>query len=307
MGEEEQGEEQAGEEDEPAEASVQCQGDAVHGCWEDEEVDPQRGSAGQEEGQDSGRRDGSCTEGGGCEGEADGAGAGAEAEGAAGSKGRNAFGVLMEGQRRKAQGLGPGQVFYLERTDEGGWRWHWRDAKEFTGGTERRAGVAGGREEGPGMDWRTAGAAGRGLQGPGGTAETGSVGGSGSGVPEGQPVTPAPTPTPPTPPIPPPAWAASTGASLARGSPAATVVLQTNVPPGAGGTVSPDDVKLRSNCVVPPEGAWRGGTPVLKSALQKNVRLRRAPCAVRCAVQLLKDDPGELLRRLVVVCLEDGM
>lgn len=46
---------------------------------------------------------------------------------------------------------------------------------------------------------------------------------------------------------------------------------------------------------------------MLKSALQKAVRLGRGPCAVRLALQLTKEDPPQLLRRLSVVCVEDGV
>lgn len=44
---------------------------------------------------------------------------------------------------------------------------------------------------------------------------------------------------------------------------------------------------------------------VLRS--QKNVRLCRPDAAVRCAVHLLKEDPNELLRRSVIICLEDAL
>ena len=53
---------------------------------------------------------------------------------------------------------------------------------------------------------------------------------------------------------------------------------------------------LASN-IFPVEGRWLGSVPALKSGLQKGVRLCRGPCATRCALQLLKDDPAELLRR----------
>ncbi|GLC43475.1 hypothetical protein PLESTM_001477400 [Pleodorina starrii] len=95
-----------------------------------------------------------------------------------------------------------------------------------------------------------------------------------------------------------------------------TVVLLTNVPPGDGGVVSWTSsraqgwgsAELLSNDL-PPEGRWRGGPSVLKSALQKAVRLGRGACAVRSALHLVKEDGGcaQLLRRLSVVCVEDAI
>ncbi|EFJ50508.1 hypothetical protein VOLCADRAFT_116903 [Volvox carteri f. nagariensis] len=64
-----------------------------------------------------------------------------------------------------------------------------------------------------------------------------------------------------------------------------TVVLLTNVPPGDGGEISWSSGGLPSNDL-PPEGRWRGGPSVLKSALQKAVRLGRGSCAVRTALHL---------------------
>ena len=40
----------------------------------------------------------------------------------------------------------------------------------------------------------------------------------------------------------------------------------------------------------------------VQPGLQRQVMM---PC--RCALQLLKDDPGELLRRLSIICLEDAI
>lgn len=49
------------------------------------------------------------------------------------------------------------------------------------------------------------------------------------------------------------------------------------------------------------------GTALGKSALQKNIRLGRAGEAVRCALQLMKDDMDAFIRRISVICLEVGL
>ncbi|KAL3133249.1 hypothetical protein ABBQ38_007132 [Trebouxia sp. C0009 RCD-2024] len=78
-----------------------------------------------------------------------------------------------------------------------------------------------------------------------------------------------------------------------------TVQLQTNVAPGSEGDLA------RMTQTAP--GAYKGSPPLLKSALQKNVRLCRAAAAVRCALQLMKDNAGEFLRRISIICLEDAI
>ena len=66
--------------------------------------------------------------------------------------------------------------------------------------------------------------------------------------------------------------------------------LLTNVPPAAyRGDISWQAPGLQSN-EPPADGRFRGTPSILKSALQKNVRLCRPGSAVRCA-------PGRLLER----------
>jgi hypothetical protein len=80
----------------------------------------------------------------------------------------------------------------------------------------------------------------------------------------------------------------ASGRSGGRGGARATVVLQTNVPPGDGVVVDWSNQLLASNSrsgggAPGEEGRWRGGKSVLKSALQKSVRLGRGEQAVRWA------------------------
>ncbi|KAK9800311.1 hypothetical protein WJX73_000054 [Symbiochloris irregularis] len=83
-----------------------------------------------------------------------------------------------------------------------------------------------------------------------------------------------------------------------------TMRLITSEPPAAGGAVTWGNTDLQSNVG---GRTFKGSPSLLKSALQKNVRLGRAGSAVRCALQLLKDNAGELLRRLSIICLEDAV
>lgn len=94
------------------------------------------------------------------------------------------------------------------------------------------------------------------------------------------------------------------GWAVAAGAPC-HILLQTNVPPGQGGAVNWQNTGMRSNVHIPAEGVWRGHPSALKSALQKAVRRGMAPAACRLSLQMLKDDPAELLRRLPIICLED--
>ncbi|KAF5838004.1 hypothetical protein DUNSADRAFT_3597 [Dunaliella salina] len=94
------------------------------------------------------------------------------------------------------------------------------------------------------------------------------------------------------------------GGPAAAGAPC-HLLLQTNVPPCQGGSVTWQNTGMRSNVHVPAEGVWRGHPSALKSALQKAVRRGMAPAACRLCLQMLKDDPAELLRRLPIICLED--
>ncbi|KAK9810159.1 hypothetical protein WJX72_005800 [[Myrmecia] bisecta] len=82
------------------------------------------------------------------------------------------------------------------------------------------------------------------------------------------------------------------------------VRLATNVAPSD--EVSWSAAGLASNCAGP-DGRFRGSPGVLKSALQKNVRLCRAGSAVRCALHLIKEDAAEFLRRCSIICLEDAV
>ncbi|KAI8466086.1 MAG: hypothetical protein J3K34DRAFT_461074 [Monoraphidium minutum] len=116
------------------------------------------------------------------------------------------------------------------------------------------------------------------------------------------------------------AWSGACGVSLGRGGAGkAQVILATNVAPGDGVEVSWGNAALASNpgggggAAGGGGGGAEGGEPrkavvsLLKSALQKNVRLGRHEEAVRVATALLKEDAGELLRRLGVICLEDAL
>lgn len=88
-------------------------------------------------------------------------------------------------------------------------------------------------------------------------------------------------------------WSASTSMQFAAkttssGKPIrATIHLSTNVPPLDGGAVKAEDANLPSNHFGP-EGRWRAGLSVVKSALQKNVRLCRPDSAVRWVWPLIK-------------------
>ncbi|KAK9915160.1 hypothetical protein WJX75_005443 [Coccomyxa subellipsoidea] len=86
-----------------------------------------------------------------------------------------------------------------------------------------------------------------------------------------------------------------------------TMKLLTDIQPG------PED-SLRAlgnegSAQSPSGRAWEytGTSGLLKSALQKNVRLGRADAAVRVALHLLKLDASELLRRACIICLEDAL
>ncbi|KAK3279238.1 hypothetical protein CYMTET_12866 [Cymbomonas tetramitiformis] len=95
-------------------------------------------------------------------------------------------------------------------------------------------------------------------------------------------------------------WSAEVELKEKGGKVKTTLKLTTNVP-----TASEP---------LPPEAtAGSPGSPtahlsasLLKSALQKNVRLCRVPAAVRSALHLLAVDPQEALRRLAIIVLEDA-
>lgn len=90
------------------------------------------------------------------------------------------------------------------------------------------------------------------------------------------------------------------GSSLATGPNTAgrkvAVRLLTNAGPGEGGCVTSEAPDLMSNrpratgqyCTAQ-KGRQANGTPLLKSALQKNVRLCRPACAVRYALLVCQD------------------
>jgi hypothetical protein len=59
-----------------------------------------------------------------------------------------------------------------------------------------------------------------------------------------------------------------------------SIRLLTNAGPGEGGDVNWEAKDLASN-LPSPDGRFRGGPSLLKSALQKNVRLCRVDSAVR--------------------------
>eukprot|EP00884_Botryococcus_braunii_P004615 jgi/Botrbrau1/14154/Bobra.182_3s0094.1 len=112
---------------------------------------------------------------------------------------------------------------------------------------------------------------------------------------------------------PPPVWSALVkvaGNNLATGPNAGgrkvAVRLLTNAAPEEGGRVTWEGGDLSSNCPGP-HGQFRGSTSLLKSALQKNVRLCRPEPAVRCALHLLKGEAAEFLRRFSIIMLEDGI
>jgi hypothetical protein len=108
----------------------------------------------------------------------------------------------------------------------------------------------------------------------------------------------------PPPGLPPAAWSADMALAL----------------PLAGGGVPPPGraagprltVRLATNAAPAPAGSSLGppptrvGASLLKSALQKNVRLGRAGAAAACAAALARLDAGELARRLPVILIEDG-
>ena len=80
-------------------------------------------------------------------------------------------------------------------------------------------------------------------------------------------------------------WSATSSVALSRlpggGDGKLGLQLLTNVPPAAGGdAVTWQSPGLLSN-QPPPDGCFRGSPSLLKSALQKNVRLCRAGSAVR--------------------------
>lgn len=82
-----------------------------------------------------------------------------------------------------------------------------------------------------------------------------------------------------------------------------TLQLTTNLPPAAGGPVTHNVSNMASSRPTP-LGQCHIGTALGKSALQKNIRLGRAGEAVRCSVQLVKDDVDAFIRRASIICLE---
>jgi hypothetical protein len=131
--------------------------------------------------------------------------------------------------------------------------------------------------------------------------------------------------------LPPPSWTGEAAVSLAALAPpddegggpppVATKValrLATNVFPGEGGGAGrvpsgpPGPYPPPHGALAPPRPPPTStSTPVsaspsvLKSALQKNVRLGRGAPAVRLALHMLRTEPGEFLRRVCVVMVED--
>ncbi|MEW5312441.1 MAG: hypothetical protein WDW38_004075 [Sanguina aurantia] len=197
---------------------------------------------------------------------------------------RSAFDVLLKGQRDSRQRQ---HIFYLERVEhseqgDGSWRWHWWEK----GSAAAPVGL-------PTPCWSASTTASTGRQG----ATTKSVILlQSNAAPAAEPLswqstlthdTAAPSAASATPDLPPPPASAQHGGGA----------------PPAGPPPPPPPPPLPSNRA-PTEGWWRGSVGVTKSALQKAVRLGRASCAVRLAAWLLK--AGELLRRLPIVCLEDG-
>ncbi|KAL0035771.1 hypothetical protein WJX77_002248 [Trebouxia sp. C0004] len=88
--------------------------------------------------------------------------------------------------------------------------------------------------------------------------------------------------------------------STSAGKAKVTVELQTNVPGSEA-----DLAQLTASSSAP--STFKGSPSLLKSALQKNVRLCRAAPAVRCALQLMKANPADFLRRVSIICLEDAL
>ena len=89
-------------------------------------------------------------------------------------------------------------------------------------------------------------------------------------------------------------WSAATSVNQEGGrgkgsSPTVNILLSTNIPTSSKG-VDWTTEGLLSNHEVPPEGRWQAGNgfSVIKSVLQKAVRLGRAPCAVRILLHLYK-------------------
>ncbi|BDA43711.1 hypothetical protein COCOBI_04-7260 [Coccomyxa sp. Obi] len=85
-----------------------------------------------------------------------------------------------------------------------------------------------------------------------------------------------------------------------------TLKLLTDIEPGAANTLSTleDAAVTRSSA---PGWEYTGNNGLLKSALQKNIRLGRADAAVRVALRLLQQDASELLRRACIISLEDTL
>eukprot|EP00798_Chlamydomonas_sp_ICE-L_P027581 gene27581-7215_t len=114
--------------------------------------------------------------------------------------------------------------------------------------------------------------------------------------------------------LPPSQWSASVSVALDRGMrqtkgskalPKTSMQFLTNVVSEAGGPVTWDSDTPSNKPRA--EGLWTGSMSVLKSGLQKAIRLGRGSCAVRLALHILKEDPSELLRRLPIICLEDAI
>ncbi|KAA6419829.1 MAG: hypothetical protein FRX49_10192 [Trebouxia sp. A1-2] len=89
--------------------------------------------------------------------------------------------------------------------------------------------------------------------------------------------------------------------SASAGKAKLTLEVQTNVPPGS----EADLAQLTAGSLAP--STFKGSPSLLKSALQKNVRLCRAAPAVRCALQLMKDNPADFLRRVSIICYALGL
>lgn len=179
----------------------------------------------------------------------------------------NAFSVLMSEQRERSQIL----VFFLEHLPDDSWQAHW-----WTKGSKSADAV-------PFRAHATS------ISNPGSTVTSAAF------MPSCQAV-----------------WSATTqmsacilqgvgSSSASAGKAKVTVELQTNVPPGSEAQLA----QLTAGSSAP--STFKGSPSLLKSALQKNVRLCRAAPAVRCALQLMKDNLADFLRRVSIICLEDAL
>ncbi|CAK0782015.1 hypothetical protein CVIRNUC_005529 [Coccomyxa viridis] len=186
----------------------------------------------------------------------------------------NAFAHMMQKQRERAQTW----TFYLGRADDGGLFWHfWRDVKGSRPLPDIITHCSGNPVSIQGTDQAT-------MQGC------------------KQQV----------------AWTAESQSSLAdlechvddsadrAAAGKVTLKLCTNIEPRHGGRLDMGSLLWAPGTAGRP-WEYTGPASLLKSALQKNVRRGRAEEAVRCAQRLLQSEPGELLRRAIVISVEDAV